>query len=581
MKLVLYLVTIFLLGAAIFNVEKTENRINYIVNVFLTMVLSQCVITFVGGLLGLFGMPVCCYSICPIVCLIALAMIYHSRNNKQKITYSKEVWLYLGLTITAVLIFWITYYGFRLNLRFVSVDASVHARFAKQIAFEHTISSNLFYSYLSDGLFMEAMTFFTGTEGFYHSFVFMRIVDLFVACLGIYSVFSTCVKNSYQGKLSIIFSFLYMLGYPLYTILFGFVYFGASITVVTAIVVVLIIYHKQCIFESVFYVSLNLLLFGVFTSYTLFVPPVFLSIFIYYIIYNRRDYGVISKQMFLKLITIFAVPCILGMAYAWVNLKEITPGGAVGRDGGRYFDLYSNFVLMMPFILAYFYHQFKQKHFDFVLIFFGISLCFTILLIVASFADIVSIYYMSKMYNIIWLCSFYAVFYMVCTYSKEWKILINTGLMTILFLLGMTVLRIDKKLNETKQYVNVDSASFMNLYAFNGNFYKAQPRISQEAIEMFYKVEGYIEDSYDDSIVTYVGDEITGNWYITFTDQYSIYVGNSIDELKKFVEEKKSSYLCVHKTSVSEELMTSMTEFGTVVDEGSTWEIIQVEYYGK
>ena len=572
----MYFGTLFLLGMAIFKVEKTDNRINVVVNLFLTMVLSQCVIAFVGGILGLFGLPVCCYSICPVVCLISVGIIKYSKNRKQKIRFSKEDCIYLLLAIIIAAGFWITYYGFRLNLRFVSVDASVHARFAKQIAFEHSISSNLFYAYLSDGLFMEAMTGFIGPERFYHSFVLMRVVDLFVASLGIYSVFSTCVENSYHGKLSIIFSFLYLLGYPLYTILFGFVYFGASITVVTAILVVLILYHKQCIPDREFYVIVNCLLFGVFTSYTLLVPPVFLSVFIFYIFEKKNEFGIFSKQMFVNLVKTFAVPCILGMAYAWVNLKEITPGGAVGRDGGRYFDLYSNFVFMMPFVLTYFYQKLKKKEFDFPLVFFSISLCFTIVLVAASFKDIVSIYYMSKMYNVVWLCSFYAMFYIICLYSKDCRVLINAGIVTALFLLGMTVLRIDEKLNEKKQYVNVDSGSFMNLYVFNGNFYKYQPRFSNVSIEMFRAVDQYTGVG-DDSAVMYVGDEITGNWYITFTDQYSIYVGNSIDELSSYTQEKGSSYLCLHTTSVSEELMKSALELGDVVEEGPTWKIVHVE----
>lgn len=575
MKTLLYLFSIVEFTVAVFFFRKTKNKLSGVSNLFLSIILVQSTIALIGGVEGLFSIPISCYTVCPILMIFGIILLKIEKNRKQEFYFTKEDVVYLILMIAVFLCIWVLYFGIRLNLRFVSVDASVHARFAKEIALKHTISSNLFFSYLNDGLFMEAMLPFTGEFGFYHSFVFMRLIDYFVSGLAIYSAFNIIVRDKYTNWLSMVFSCFYLIGYPLYVILFGFVYFGSAVTVVTALIIVFDLHYRKHLLDKSYFEIMNLLLFAVFTSYTLFVPPVFLSVLLYYILQMRKQRPVISKKMVMDLVKIFAIPCILGMAYAWVNLKELSPGGAVSRDGGRYFDLYSNFVFLMPAVLAYVYQSFKNKNLTFNCILLITSSIFTAILIFGSFENFVSIYYLSKMYNILWLCCFYALFFIICLYSKQIKALINSSLCVAVFLFFMSMCQVDRKLNENKQYVNVDAASFMNLYAFNGNFFKNQPRFSELSMEMFKEVCDLTKDMDSQSMI-YVGDEITGNWYITFTEQHLIYVGNSVSELAQLSQDNNVKYLCIHTESVTEELVSSISSFGVVENEGASWKIIRL-----
>lgn len=337
------------------SLKKSSEKQSLIVWSGITILMQYILNAILGGIYGLLKLPISCYSIFPAVLVISVFLIFiNNKNGYQEYEINKKDVIFLALLILTTFLFWIGYFRLNLLVRFVSVDASVHARFAKQIVLDHTISNNMFLSYMNDGLFMEACLFITGTKGMMHSFVFMRVLDFFVGGLAFYGIIRTysTKKGSFPG---IIITFLYLFGYPLYVLIFGFVYFGASVTMIVGLLTVCKFYSViEEKYKALYILLLNCFLFSIFTTYTLFVPPVFLGLFIYqiYKLYKNANLTLLS---FIGIeAKTFIIPCVFGMIYAFGNLKEMQAGngGAIALEGGKYFDLYSNFIFLIPFTVS-------------------------------------------------------------------------------------------------------------------------------------------------------------------------------------------------------------------------------------
>ena len=426
-KLLLYFISLLIFSAGFFRIQKSEQRLSGILFLGITILSYMLVNTVLAGIYGLIGVPICVYTISLPVMILGGILLAYSKNHVQEYVFSKNDKIVLCFLVVLTLCFWVGYFRCKLPIRYVSVDASVHCRWAKQIALQHTLNSNLFFGYVNDGLFMEALLTITGINGFYHSFAFMRIVDFFLVGLLFYSLICDLCVTRYQKIADIVVTTFYIFGYPLYALMFGFVYFGDAVTIICLILLLLKMYETAELKHQWILIMMNLSLFGIFTTYTMFVPGVFLGVFIDVLtVQEKLGKKIISIESISELLKVFIFPCVLGMAHAYVNLKEISSGGGISNDGGKYFDLYSNFVLLAPFVLSSLIKRCKRHQFDGVFWMFVTTIAFTGLFLAGSWIGVVSTYYLSKMYNIIWLLCFVMMMEEIVElsrYNKELAIL--------------------------------------------------------------------------------------------------------------------------------------------------------------
>ena len=322
-KLLLYFISLVIFSVGFFRMQKSEQKLPGIPFLGITILSYMLVNTVLAGIYGLIGAPICVYTISLPVMILGGILLAYSKNHVQEYVLSRNDKIVLCFLIVLTLCFWVGYFRCKLPIRYVSVDASVHCRWAKQIALQHTLNSNLFFGYVNDGLFMEALLTVTGINGFYHSFAFMRIVDFFLAGLLFYSLIRELCVTRYQKIAGIVVTAFYIFGYPLYALMFGFVYFGDAVTIICFILLVLKMYETAELKHQWILIMLNLGLFGIFTTYTMFVPSVFLGVFIDVLAVQKKLVNkIISKESIVELFKVFIFPCMLGMAHAYVNLKE-------------------------------------------------------------------------------------------------------------------------------------------------------------------------------------------------------------------------------------------------------------------
>lgn len=564
-KLLLYFISLIIFSTGFFRIQKSEQKLPGILFLGITILSYMLVNTVLAGIYGLIRVPICVYTISLSVMILGGVLLSYSKNHTQEYVFSKNDKIVLCFLIVLTLCFWIGYFRCKLPIRYVSVDASVHCRWAKQIALQHTLNSNLFFGYVNDGLFMEAMLTITGINGFYHSFAFMRIVDFFVAGLLFYSLIRDLCVTRYQKIAGIVVTAFYIFGYPLYALMFGFVYFGDAVTVICLILLLLKMYEASELKHLWILILLNLGLFGIFTTYTMFVPSVFLGVFIDVLVIQKKlGNKIISKESVVELFKVFIFPCVLGMAHAYVNLKEVSSGGGIGNDGGKYFDLYSNFVLLAPFVLSSLIKRCKRHQFDGMFWMFVTTIAFTGLFLAGSWFGIVSTYYLSKMYNIIWLLCFVMMMEEIVELSRYNKEFMNAFAAVVFVLSVFVIVDADQKFNE-KQYIQTGANGFLNIYWFNGNFFLSQPFIDNDEIALYQECHDVTEQM-DDGEMLYVGDEIHANWFKAFTNQTEIEINEDISVIQDRIIDGSYKYICVNRT-LSEEEMQVLDAFGNIIYE--------------
>lgn len=564
-KLLLYFISLIIFSTGFFRIQKSEQKLPGILFLGITILSYMLVNTVLAGIYGLIGVPICVYTISLPVMILGSVLLAYSKNHTQEYVFSKNDKIVLCFLIVLTLCFWVGYFRCKLPIRFVSVDASVHCRWAKQIALQHTLNSNLFFGYVNDGLFMEAMLTITGINGFYHSFAFMRIVDFFLVGLLFYSLIRDLCDTRYQKIAGIVVTAFYIFGYPLYALMFGFVYFGDAVTIICLILLLLKMYEASELKHLWILILLNLGLVGIFTTYTMFVPSVFLGVFIDVLaIQKKLGNKIISKESVVELFKVFIFPCMLGMAHAYVNLKEISSGGGIGNDGGKYFDLYGNFVLLAPFVLSSLIKRCKRHQFDGVFWMFVTTVAFTGLFLAGSWFGIVSTYYLSKMYNIIWLLCFVMMMEEIVELSRYNKEFMNAFAAVVFVLSVFVIVDADQKFNE-KQYIQTGANGFLNIYWFNGNFFLSQPFIDNDEIALYQECNDVTEQM-DDGEMLYVGDEIHANWFKAFTNQTEIEINEDISVIQDRIIDGSYKYICVNRT-LSEEEMQVLDAFGNIIYE--------------
>lgn len=564
-KLLLYFISLIIFSTGFFRIQKSEQKLPGILFLGITILSYMLVNTVLAGIYGLIGVPICVYTISLPVMILGSVLLAYSKNHTQEYVFSKNDKIVLCFLIVLTLCFWVGYFRCKLPIRFVSVDASVHCRWAKQIALQHTLNSNLFFGYVNDGLFMEALLTITGINGFYHSFAFMRIVDFFMVGLLFYSLIRDLCVTRYQKIAGIVVTAFYIFGYPLYALMFGFVYFGDAVTVICLILLLLKMYETAELKHLWILILLNLGLFGIFTTYTMFVPSVFLGVFIDVLVIQKKlGNKIISKESVVELFKVFIFPCVLGMAHAYVNLKEVSSGGGIGNDGGKYFDLYSNFVLLAPFVLSSLIKRCKRHQFDGIFWMFVTTVAFTGVFLAGSWFGIVSTYYLSKMYNIIWLLCFVMMMEEIVELSRYNKEFMNAFAAVVFVLSVFVIVDADQKFNE-KQYIQTGANGFLNIYWFNGNFFLSQPFIDNDEIALYQECNDVTEQM-DDGEMLYVGDEIHANWFKAFTNQTEIEINEDISVIQDRIIDGSYKYICVNRT-LSEEEMQVLDAFGNIIYE--------------
>jgi len=203
----------------------------------------------------------------------------------------------------------------------------------------------------------------------YKSFIIKEIFNFFISGGVLYS----CVKNYMTTRFSkVVCSFLIIvltLGYPYNNLLFGFVYLGQTVSIVCSLFFFVNLYLSDKIKPGWGILCMSVLCVGMGVGYTLFIPPVFIALFICILFKNKelllsKNVKSIIKLAGIELLVFFPATAII-LGYVILGPKESALGvGDLVNEGYIYRNLFFDFVLLIPFAMNAVYQSFKTKKFN-------------------------------------------------------------------------------------------------------------------------------------------------------------------------------------------------------------------------
>lgn len=434
----LYCICTLLLIISAILLKKTEKKLDIIKTITIAIVLFVCYQTFISYICTIVHIPITLLSLTLINLAIAVIIIAKIIHQNQMQIYYVEKKDFVFITILACIVFAISYFdfGFPLEIKYLTTDSAIHYISAREFYENESLLSNVKNidtanammpgAYSNIGILFKVFSPWIGEMNLYKVFIGFDIVMLFLAGLLFYETIKKYAKSKISTILAGIVSIIYLLGYPLNNLLFGYFYLGIGVLVINAI----LLFMQEGFFEEVKkhikVITLFLLCFGLFFSYYLFAPAIYGAIFIFYVIYFKKQNNKwISKDMVIYTIITLAIPTILGFCYhvlpGMLSPKQIQVGNVIQVEGYIYRNLYSNLLLFVPFLVYYLMNEKKEKKINFDIIAFIILIAYMCVLYIGIYKLNISTYYFYKTYFAMWQLVIYLFYRGICYFIEDIK----------------------------------------------------------------------------------------------------------------------------------------------------------------
>jgi hypothetical protein len=506
--------------------QKNENPQVAVSWLGLVAVILNCFHCLVAAILNPLGIPVNIVTI-GIADLVAGSFFWYKiikQRRIQRYRFSAFDAVFVLLAIAGLAGFAkIRYGGFSLDLNYLTIDPACHLQ--ETVNFVRTQSvSGMFYEFVWNGIFVELLAPFSQPDYYYRYFVLSDLINLGLAAFVFYGIARRHTKDRYGKTAALILALAYMVGYPLCSTLYGFTYLGMGVTVVGAIMLAcdMLTDDEMPLWLNVIVLMLGCM--GIIECYALFAPVVFFAVISCVFVRQKRAHKLVSKSTVVLCLSIFLIPCIIGIAYTYAHIfmeNQLSVGTALNNEGACYRDLYSNFLFFLPAMVYAFWMGIRRKENRMILFLAPYSLLYTLYLLYKVLKGETSTYYYYKMYYLLWLVAFVLLFGAVTEAKREVRILAVGGFATWVLVAAVCVGHIEEKLAYHSQLLipEVKSNQLCSIIYFNDSFmWNKMSTFSEERLELYHYVAQNIGQQ-GEVLVPLAGDWEDDYWYQAITNQ--------------------------------------------------------------
>ncbi len=549
---IIYTISIIILFILTILLKKSEQKLEIIKTVAINLVLLLTYNTFVCYILNLINVPITLVTISIINFIISIPITINIIKNKeiQKYTISKTNVIVMILFIIVTTIIININFANLTKIRYISMDSKEHYKAAR----EFSEITNLFKkpdsnittgsgfmpgAYTNVGIIFKILNPYMGTVELYKTYIIFEAIVYILIGLVFYILLERYCKTINTKIIAIIFGVIYVLGYPLNAWISGFHYLMLGILYVQTILY--IVKEKEDINFDYILITMLLLNFGLILSYSLFCPFVYLAQFIYYIYKYAKHKNKI--KLFLQTLVTLILPGIIGVTY--LLLPAIGKvGGYIALEGWLYKNIWSNFILFIPFTIYYIYTSIKNKKIVFDNIMFVLLLLFMGVLFIGTKIEKCSEYYFYKNYYIFWLLIIYSSTKGMIELLKEKKTKFIVNIYTSIYILLFVV-----SMYYNKTYVswkrNDSLNAIMEIFTFNKTMIEAKKAefITHEELELLKETEKIIENNWQrENDILLVTDPNEETWIQALTGYKNILYNNKEYAIQNLQEE---NYKCI------------------------------------
>lgn len=537
--------------------KKSDNRQNFVTWFVASISLLLCYNTFLTQLLSVLHIPINMLTYPLINILLSIFFLY-------QIFYKKEYQLYMynkleifGLVIIVVscILVSIWYFGWPLQIKYQTTDPNVHYFasniFSRSDSLLYNVNENLsLYEgqknmmnlfYCNAGLLMKSFSSFYGEVENFIIFIIYNIFSFTLTTSILYASVLKFCRSKIFLIITVIISLFYGFGYPLNEMMFGFGYLGNTVIVISLLFILMREFPnwinsstKSIKIMNMFILFLSV--FSVFYGYYLFVPFVYGALFIYFCIYFYQEKRLFTKSFWLTGLLVLGMPTLCGfISYflpSFISLfsssstgtgGKLAQVGILGMEGYIYRDLYSNFLFFVPTLLYFLFYNISKKINDFEWLFTILLVLYILLMFILGMKGIASSYYYFKNYFVMAFVLYY-IFIMVLSslYNKNYKVIINCCLSTILLMFVLFQIDFDTKVARVNELFNVSNKliTHFDIYALNEVYKSSDPILNNKEIELVQKMNEIIKDKkYEGEEVLVNGGTMQRLWFFAFTKE--------------------------------------------------------------
>ena len=453
---IIYILTTVLMFILKTLLYKKEEKQNFLKSISINIIIYLSYNIFISVIMSFIGISSTLVNLSIINAIISFSIAYKIYKDKKIQKYSIEKLDIIALIIILfiVLIVVVNQYGIPINLKSSVTDATVHYFAANE--FEHTSKLlfnensdilnlwNLHFlqpgAYINTGIILKIFSGIISETYFCQIYFIFDISIWFLSGILMYALLSRNQKENKNKILPLIFSLIYMLGYPLNSLLSGFSYLSIGMNIIIAILIV----SKENINKYYKLILLFLLNFGLMFTYYFFAPVVYLAEFLQIIIKIKKNkQKIISLENVIEIFFTVILPGIFGILYFIVfqlikfGKNPITQYSAIfAMKGDIYHGLIIDMLLFLLLSIYYIIYSLKNKKYDIENKMLILSIVFSFILFIGMSLQKVSEYYNYKSYYMLWIfiivVGFNAIEVMM---QKNKKIIIS--ICSVLYLIGI------------------------------------------------------------------------------------------------------------------------------------------------
>lgn len=443
-------------------------------------------------------------------CIAAFAIwLYYkkakSESRRVRLGTREDIISIAILVVLSICVFGVQF-GWPGMFNFETTDPAVHLSASLDI-YEGRPVTGQYSTYVVCACFIALISPFAGLESTLLSFLLSETFLFLVSGLMFYSVLAIYCPSLGWIARSLLCA-CYLVGYPLNNMIFGFSYWGFSVTIICALFFIAKAYAPE---KMKCLVLLATCLFDLMISYSLFVPVTYLAVFVWLLGCSRKA-GASLADIFKSLFIVFLLPVILGFVIVYLSIFGASGVGGVGSAinniGYSYKNLFSAFIPIAP--LSIYGVVVNKRENSFLVLFGALFLAFSLLLLLFGMMNFVSAYYFSKIYAVMWLV-FFVFGAMGIQALKEKNIAMLASYSAVwLLVLFLAVSGVDNKISDARREFSPTPTawSFFPLYEFNlGKL----PHDEGDAdyVELFRQAQSYGRAGIDYEIF---GSDFMSNW---------------------------------------------------------------------
>lgn len=579
---IVYIITVLWLLISTMLVKKSEKKQNVLTRLVFSIILLISYNIAINLVLYVLKMQYTLLLLSIVNCLISGITTFIICRKKEIQTYFIKVKdiFFLVILFIAIIIIAIEQYGIPFEIKYETTDPAMHFLAAKDFYQNKILDGEIPGASVNTAILFDIFDFIIPQESFYYIYIVFDLLILYLTGAIFYLGIVDKVEGKVKSIITMIFTLLFICGYPLNSMIFGYAYLSVGILYITTLIAMAINIKNGELKLLPLCVEMFLIVFGIFFSYYFFVPVVYVAFGLYILfdmIKNKKTkniFSIITKENLIKVFTILILPTVIGFCYFVLpGLLETgeTMIGHIASEGYIYRDLYSNFVLLAPLTLYYIFYNLKNKKNSLSTIMFIISAVFTLYLLKKGLRGETSSYYYYKMYFLLWILVVYINIKAMLTMIDNTETILPYSFTAVfLAILAISYTGYDYKISSINILFNPSNSinSYANIYAFNQNKIKTEERIYTDT--QLKAVKYVLKISKDKSNILINGDSLkmlwaNSAWEITDTDDvHKLQEPEELD-IDKWLKNTEKKYLIYFDSS--KEVNKETEKYKTIYDE--------------